>query len=46
MMWKSVPALGDAGVGLMAGGEWDETLGFPSREINFGIRARLWKVGD
>lgn len=32
-------------MGLVAGGEWDETLGSPVRQINIAIRARLKSWG-
>lgn len=40
MMQKSVPAVGDAREGLLAGREGDEIPGSPIRERNFGVRAR------
>lgn len=40
MMQKSVPVMGGARVGLLAGGEGGETLGSSIRERNSGVRVR------
>jgi len=40
MMWESVPVVGVARAGLLAGGEGGKPLGSPIRVRKFGVRAR------